>query len=70
MKSGDKAILLTLPASMAAGVDQASAELRQTRLEFIRETIRRGLLYYHANERPYVLHLREKADETMTGASH
>ena len=70
MKTGDKAILLTLPASMAASVDQASAELRQTRLGFIRECLRRGLLYYQANERPYVLHLREKADKTMKGAPH
>ncbi len=54
MASDQFKILLSLSKSLKEGVDQAAAELGQTRSAFIRERIARGLDHYNRHERDLI----------------
>jgi metal-responsive CopG/Arc/MetJ family transcriptional regulator len=56
-----KAILLKLPVELANKVDEAVAELYVSRVNFIREAIRRNLRYFEQHERPAARAMRARA---------
>ncbi len=58
MASDQCKILLSLPKPLKEGVDQAAAELGQTRSAFIRDRIARGLDHYYRHERDLIRSLR------------
>ncbi len=51
-------ILLSLPKSLKEGIDQAAAELGQSRSAFIRDRIARGLDHYNRHECDLIRSLR------------
>ena len=56
-----KAVLLKLPTDLAEKVDQAVKVHYVSRLNFIRESIRRNLRYFEQHERPMARRMQQQA---------